>query len=381
MERLSVQEKQRIAELVVEGAPFWRLRREVDRSRWAIARAVRSLQRPATPTPTRSPLRLSQVEREEISRGLAAGESLRLVARRLGRAPSTVSREVKVNGGRRRCRACRADRAAVRRARRPKPCKLAQCRRLRAAVEAKLERCWSPRQISGWLVREFPDDAEMRVSHETIYQSLFVQSRGALPKELTRYFAHRTCASSPTRPADPQRARSDPRPGAHQRTARRSRRPSRARPLGGRFVVRARHQRRRHARRATQPLRDADRLTDRPHRRCRRRRTRGQDLGAPSTAAPLAHVGSRQRDGPTRAIHRRDRCARVLLRSQKSLAAGLQREHQRTVAPIPAAHHQYERLPASAPRRHRRRTQRPASTNPRLALTITSTRPSDALTA
>jgi IS30 family transposase len=148
---------------------------------------VRSLQRPTKPTPTRSRLRLSQVEREEISRGLAAGESLRLIAGRLGRAPSTVSREVKANGGRRRYRACRADRAAVRRARRPKPSKLVRCSRLRAAVEAKLELYWSPRQISGWLVTEFPDDAEMRVSHETIYQSLFVQSRGALRKELTRY--------------------------------------------------------------------------------------------------------------------------------------------------------------------------------------------------
>ena len=88
----------------------------------------------------------------------------------------------------RRYRACRADRGcAALDARRPKPSKLAACPRLRAVVEAKLELRWSPQQISGWLVEEFPDDPEMRVSHETIYLSLFVQSRGALRKELTRY--------------------------------------------------------------------------------------------------------------------------------------------------------------------------------------------------
>ena len=75
----------------------------------------------------------------------------------------------------------------MRRARRPKPSKMATCDRLRAVVEERLELRWSPQQISGWLVEEFPDDPEMRVSHETIYMSLFVKSRGALRKELTRY--------------------------------------------------------------------------------------------------------------------------------------------------------------------------------------------------
>ena len=105
----------------------------------------------------------------------------------MDRPPSTISREVATNGGRRRYRACPADKAAVRRARRPKRSKLASCDRLRAVVEAKLELRWSPAQISGWLVEEFADDPEMRVSRETIYLSLFVQSRGALRKELTRY--------------------------------------------------------------------------------------------------------------------------------------------------------------------------------------------------
>jgi IS30 family transposase len=161
--------------------------REIGRSHRGVWGYLRVLRQPPVPESMRSTLRLSMHEREEISRGLAGGESLRSIARQLGRSPSTISREVAANGGRRRYRACRADAAAVKRMRRPKPAKLAVCPRLRAAVEAKLELRWSPQQISGWLVTTFPDDAEMRVSHETIYLSLFVQSRGALRKELTRY--------------------------------------------------------------------------------------------------------------------------------------------------------------------------------------------------
>ena len=120
------------------------------------------------------PIRLSFSEREEISRGIAAGVSLRCIARRLGRAPSTVSREVAGNGGRTRYRAAVAHRASRRRAHRPKPAKLAMNPRLRGVVEAKLGLWWSPLQISRWLVVAYPGDEEMRVSHETIYQSLFI---------------------------------------------------------------------------------------------------------------------------------------------------------------------------------------------------------------
>jgi transposase, IS30 family len=133
----------------------------------------------------RSPWRLSSAEREELSLGLQAGDSFRKVARRLGRAPSTISREVALNGRRIRYRAWRADRAAIRRTRRPKPSKLAVNSRLRREVESRLEERWSPQQIAARLVRDYPDDPEMRVSHETIYRSLFVQARGALRKELT----------------------------------------------------------------------------------------------------------------------------------------------------------------------------------------------------
>jgi IS30 family transposase len=131
--------------------------------------------------------RLRLAEREEISRGLAAGLSVRVIAAGLGRAPSTVSREIAANGGRRRHRAVVADQGAWVRAARPKRCKLAVQPQLRAIVEDKLTHRWSPEQISGWLKRSYPDEAGMLISHESIYRTLFVQSRGALRRELTRY--------------------------------------------------------------------------------------------------------------------------------------------------------------------------------------------------
>jgi IS30 family transposase len=131
-----------------------------------------------------SDARLSLDEREEISRGVASAESARHIAIRLGRAPSTVSREIAANGGRSSYRACEAHTRARLSARRPKRAKLAACPRLRRVVEAKLEKRWSPQQIADWLPSEYPMDPEMRVSHETIYTSLFVQGRGALRQEL-----------------------------------------------------------------------------------------------------------------------------------------------------------------------------------------------------
>jgi IS30 family transposase len=186
VDRITEEERRRIAELVAGGAPVWKLHVEINRSRHAIRRAVVALYRPAKREPRRSPLRLSLAEREEISRGLAAGQSVRAIARGLRRPASTVCREVAANGGRQRYRACDADRRAVRRMRRPKPAKLATCPRLRQVVEGKLELRWSPQQIAAWLPLAYPDDPEMRVSHETVYLSLFVQARGALRRELFR---------------------------------------------------------------------------------------------------------------------------------------------------------------------------------------------------
>jgi transposase, IS30 family len=134
---------------------------------------------------TRSALRLSLAEREEISRGLTAGDSLRTIATRLGRAPSTISRDVAWSGSRDRYRAWRADNEAIRRSRRPKPAKLAVQSRLCREVERGLRAFWSPQQIAARLICDYPDELDMRVSPETIYKTLFVQARGALRKELT----------------------------------------------------------------------------------------------------------------------------------------------------------------------------------------------------
>jgi IS30 family transposase len=195
-EWITEEQRTRIAELVAEGATSWRLQQETGLSRFAVHRAVRRLaKRPVVAA--RSPLRLSLAEREEISRGLVAGDSLRSIAGRLGRSPSTVSREVARHGGAGRYRAVSADGRAVRATRRPKRCKLARNDRLRAVVEDKLELEWSPEQISGWLVEAFPDEPEMRVSHETIYLSLFVQARGALRKELAHHLRTRRSSRRP----------------------------------------------------------------------------------------------------------------------------------------------------------------------------------------
>jgi IS30 family transposase len=137
------------------------------------------------PVRRRGPDRLTLVEREELSRGLAAGLSLRAIAGQLGRSPSTLSREVSRNGGRRRYRAAKADQAAWTRAARPKPSKLELDPELREQVQEGLELQWSPEQIAGWLRASFPDRPERWVSHETIYLALFVQSKGRLRKELT----------------------------------------------------------------------------------------------------------------------------------------------------------------------------------------------------
>jgi IS30 family transposase len=135
----------------------------------------------------RSRLALTLAEREEISRAVAAGHSIRSMATLLGRAPSTISREIQRNGGQRWYRASQADQAAWDRAQRPKPCKLVQNRSLAGIVAGRLQSLWSPEQIAGWLKRTYPDDEARQVSHETIYRSLFIQARGALKKELLQH--------------------------------------------------------------------------------------------------------------------------------------------------------------------------------------------------
>ena len=135
----------------------------------------------------RGPLALTLAEREEISRGIACGQSLRSIAVALGRSVSTVSREIRRNGGGDAYRATEAEERAWARARRPKCCRLVCRPQLRRLVEEKLREDWAPQQITGWLKRTYPGDESHRVSHETIYRSLFIQARGAFKKGLTQY--------------------------------------------------------------------------------------------------------------------------------------------------------------------------------------------------
>lgn len=183
--RLTREERLEVRQLISNGSSFAEAAAAARCSMKTVQRLLGSVGGMPARGTTRAELRLSLAEREEISRGLGGGESYRAIGRRLDRAPSTISREVNGNGGRRRYRAVRADEAAFRKAGRPKLAKLRRCPRLRARVESMLNKLWSPQQISARLRIENPDDPELRVSHETIYQSLFVQSRGALRKELS----------------------------------------------------------------------------------------------------------------------------------------------------------------------------------------------------
>ena len=184
---LTLQQREHARRLRREGRTIREIAAEIGCSRATVKNVVRARGKRESSQIVWSPgpSRLSLADREEISRGLSVGEPLRAVARRLGRAPSTISREVKANGGRSHYRAVRAHHGAYERARRPKTTKLL-AGPLCAQVTTWLEQWWSPEEISRRLRIEFPDDETMHVSHETIYQSLFVQGRGELRRELSR---------------------------------------------------------------------------------------------------------------------------------------------------------------------------------------------------
>lgn len=169
------------------GDSVWSIARSFDRPSSSIHSQLSLTGGIRPPERKRSVSCISMAEREDISRGLVAGLSIRCIASELGRAPSTISREVNRNGGRSDYRATVANKNAWDRALRPKPCKLVRNRRLCQRVESKLRRKWSPEQIAGWLKRAYPGDDWNQVSHETIYRSLFIQARGALKKELQNY--------------------------------------------------------------------------------------------------------------------------------------------------------------------------------------------------
>ena len=169
------------------GETFHSIARLFDRYHTSVRGIIAATGGIRPPERRRSRHALTLAEREEISRGIARDLSLRAIAARLGRAPSTISREVNRNGGLQRYRASQADQAAWDRAHRPKPCKLILNRALARLVALQLRRLWSPEQIAGWLKCTYPDDEACQVSHETIYKSLFIQARGALKKELQQH--------------------------------------------------------------------------------------------------------------------------------------------------------------------------------------------------
>lgn len=183
--RLSQADRSQIERLIWGGETFETAAAAVGCSTKSIQRFLAATGGLKRRVKERSPLRLSLADREELSRGLVAGDSLRNIARRLQRASSTISREVAWSGPRSDYRAWRADREAIERGRRPKPAKLAIDSRLCREVERGLRANWSPQQIAARLICDYPNDLDMRVSHETIYRTLFVQARGALRKELT----------------------------------------------------------------------------------------------------------------------------------------------------------------------------------------------------
>lgn len=182
--RLEAAEKRELWQRWRDGQTFNEIGRALGRRSTVVRAAVASTGGFSEPARRRSTRTLSLAEREEISRGISAQATAREIAVQLGRAVSTVCREISRNGGRGSYRATVADSQAWRRAERPKICKLAAVAGLRRVVAEKLCLDWSPEQISGWLRQSFPDDERMHVSHETIYRSLFIQARGVLKKEL-----------------------------------------------------------------------------------------------------------------------------------------------------------------------------------------------------
>src|SRR6267143_822547 len=244
---------------------------------------------------------LTLAEREDISRGIASGCSMRVIAQRLSRASSTVSREVARHGGRAQYRANQADQQAWESALRPKACLLATHSKLQEIVASKLMQDWSPEQISGWLKQHYPDDESLRVSHETIYRSLFIQARGAQQ------------------------------PRGH------AGRPSFAVLHAGESA------RQGHGYRGGRP--EPARAT------------------TPGDVAALADLGSRTRDGPTQELHHGYRCTGLLLRSAEPLAARLERKHQWAPAPVPAEEGGSVLLLAVGPGRNRSASESTATKN------------------
>ena len=286
------------------------------------------------PPRRRSRLALTLAEREEISRGLVHGHSLRQIACGLGRAPSTVSREVARNGGSGPYRAEASDRQAWRRALRPKACKLATHPHLRRIVDTQLRHNWSPQQIAGWLKSTHPEDEAFRVSHETIYRTLFVQTRGALKKALIEHLrTHR-----PIRRSRHATAKADTR-GRIPDTVSISERPAnvedRAVPghwegdllCGSKnsYIVTLVERHTRYVMLAKIPSRDTQTVVNALIKQAKK---------LPDHLYQSLTWDRGSRAHGSQALHHGDRHPGVLLRSAEPVATRLEREHQPTAAPV-----------------------------------------------
>ena len=286
----------------------------------------------APPARRRSRRVLSLAEREDISRRIASGCSMRVIAQGLSRALSTVSREIARHGGRAQYRANEADQQAWASALRPRPCLLATHSKLQEIVAGKLMPDWSPQEISGWLKQHYPDDKGMRVSHETIYRSLFIQARGALKQELVRHLrSRRRIRRSRHASVHAHFPRPDRGCCLHPRKTCGSRRSCHSRTLGGRSVARGAQQSRSHSGGASFAFLHAGEGARQRHRHGGGRPEPAR-APTPSDAASLANLGPRAGDGRAQKLHDGYGCAGLLLRSTKSLAARIERKHERAIA-------------------------------------------------
>ena len=247
---------------------------------------------------------LTLAEREEISRAVAAGQSIRSIAARLGRAPSTVSREIKRNGGRGELSGDSSRPGRLGSGTSSQGCKLAENRALARIVTDKLRMLWSPEQIAGWLKHTYPRDESHHVSHETIYRSLFIQARGALKKELLQHLRRtrgmRRSRHYTQKTDDP---RQDRRRRVDQRASSCRRRSSGARSLGRRLAVRQSQQPDRHAGRAADAIRDAGEGCEQGHADGRQR-AHQERAQAASGALQVTDLGPRHRRWPATSASR-----------------------------------------------------------------------------
>jgi IS30 family transposase len=335
-----VGERRELWERWRRGESISEIGRALDRAPGTIFTTLKEHGGIAPPERHRSRLALTLAEREEISRGIAAGESARAIARRVGRAPATICREIARHGGRARYRAAEADRRAWRNARRPQPCKLAVSPPLRDLVASKLAEDWSPEQIAGWLKLEHGEDHTGRVSHEAIYRTLFIQTRGALKRELIAHLRHAGAVRRPRAASGKSAGQGQIRDAVSIRE-----RPAEAEDRAipghweGDLLAGAQNT---HV--AT--------LVERHSRFLLLVRVEGKDtrsvvgaltpqvVGLPEQLRRSLDLGPRGRARPPCAVHGRYRPESLLLRPAKPLAARLQREHERAAAPVPAERNQ-----------------------------------------